>query len=401
MGILYTEKENIILPKEVTLVPYSNEVDYITFSRVLNDTSASYKFYWILGILDEVAKDNYEIDFYRLACRMITYAWFPSENYKLSFGKQDSLKVIIELIKGCEDIIIPKSLKKQEELLKVIYDIKNENIRKEILRLTDLVPYRFLSPFFRKQTSDVERIKREKTGKKSIRLSRVEFNNIIIEESNKTEEVIYSIKRNEENNYIFISEKWRNYLKYNYKILKGWIYYELVVFMQNKNPSVPAVILKLEPPIERDLEKQKKIWKEIISKSIIKDIYTDLELNESHVSDKKISIDHFIPWTFVMHDKAWNLVPTIDRINSSKSDKLVDFENHIEKFCELQYKFFKHIKIKNDKLLEDYEELFKRYDLKEKELAYNEFSEKLKKELKPLYNIALNQGFEYISGVTI
>ena len=34
MGILYTEKENIILPKEVTLVPYSNEVDYITFSKL-------------------------------------------------------------------------------------------------------------------------------------------------------------------------------------------------------------------------------------------------------------------------------------------------------------------------------------------------------------------------------
>ena len=54
MNKIYTSQESIILPKEISEVPYSNEVDYATFSRVLNDVAASYKMYWLLSLLDGV-----------------------------------------------------------------------------------------------------------------------------------------------------------------------------------------------------------------------------------------------------------------------------------------------------------------------------------------------------------
>ena len=52
-----------IAEKEIAIgvdVPYSREVDYITFSRVLKDNImvASYKMYWLLAILDEVQEGN-------------------------------------------------------------------------------------------------------------------------------------------------------------------------------------------------------------------------------------------------------------------------------------------------------------------------------------------------------
>ena len=41
MNQIYTSKQSIILPKEICEVPYSNEVNYATFSRVLNDMAAN------------------------------------------------------------------------------------------------------------------------------------------------------------------------------------------------------------------------------------------------------------------------------------------------------------------------------------------------------------------------
>lgn len=65
MNEIYTSKENIILPKGICEVLYSNEVDYATFSRVLRDDKvmASYKIYWMLSLLDEISVNNVEIEF--------------------------------------------------------------------------------------------------------------------------------------------------------------------------------------------------------------------------------------------------------------------------------------------------------------------------------------------------
>ncbi len=73
-----------IAEKEIAIgvdVPYSREVDYITFSRVLKDDRvvASYKMYWLLAILDEVQEGNIEIEFRKLITRMIDYAWYYTE----------------------------------------------------------------------------------------------------------------------------------------------------------------------------------------------------------------------------------------------------------------------------------------------------------------------------------
>ncbi|MCT7964635.1 hypothetical protein NG791_28570, partial [Laspinema sp. D1] len=40
------------------------------------------------------------------------------------------------------------------------------------------------------------------------------------------------------------------------------------------------------------------------------------------LTPNNISIDHYLPWSYVAHDRLWNLVPTLPEINSSKSNKL-------------------------------------------------------------------------------
>ena len=69
-------------------MPQSNLVDYRSFSRLLDDDKvvARYKMYWLLGILDEVALGNTEIEFKRIIARMIVYSWYPLLQYKLNYG---------------------------------------------------------------------------------------------------------------------------------------------------------------------------------------------------------------------------------------------------------------------------------------------------------------------------
>ena len=69
-----------------------------------------------------------------------------------------------------------------------------------------------------------------------------------------------------------------------------------------------------------------------------------------------MSLDHFIPWSFVLHDRMWNLVPVSKSINSSKSDLLPPLEKYLDSFIDLQFTAYTtalEIGI-NSKTLEDY-----------------------------------------------
>lgn len=59
-------------------------------------------------------------------------------------------------------------------------------------------------------------------------------------------------------------------------------------------------------------------------------------IEENYDSHGMLSIDHFIPWSFVLHDERWNLVPTFKNINSSKNDKLLKYDTYINDFCDIQ-----------------------------------------------------------------
>lgn len=379
MNNIKIENTSIILPKEISDVPYSRDVEYITFSRVFNKLSASYKIYWFLGILDEIMIDNSTISFKKLISRMIAYAWYPITAFKLSFGYCDNLGKVVNYIADNYNIA---SNCDEKELREFVYKSEDKALNKMIKDLTYNVPYRFLAPFFDDKTKGQG--------------SKVE--NIIEQLSNEDPNCIYAICKNENNEkYIKIRENWCEYFKYNYKILKGWAYYKLVCFIQKRNPNTPAIAMKLEAPKKRDLKAQTGIWKKIIEQKHILDIYTNEEFTtENYKKYGVLSIDHFVPWSFVLHDQMWNLVPTFKNINSKKSDYLLSYDSYIDKFCNLQYEAFSFV-VNNNKSgqVEEYRELLKIPDAKE--FLTNQprevFYKMINKEIFPVYNIAVNQGF--------
>lgn len=134
---------------------------------------------------------------------------------------------------------------------------------------------------------------------------------------------------------IEVDDDWANYIKRNQEIIGGWLEYNMILYLQKRNPSVPGIADKLYPPLERKLEKVKKYWKLIIGVEPVREIYGNGILTE-----KDISIDHFVPWSYVAHDEMWNLNPTTKSINSSKSNNLPDWETYFERLARQEYQSY-------------------------------------------------------------
>ena len=302
---------DILNHKEIYLnMPQSDLVDYKVFSRLLDDDKvvASYKMYWLLGILDEVALGNTEIEFKRIISRMIVYSWYPILQYKLNYGIFDNLKKSVNYI--ATKYNLPNNYE-ENKLLDFIYSNDDKELNKMMKELTYNVPYRLLSPFF------TDKLKGQKDSIK---------NKMITELSLESENCLYKIIKGDKDK-IILNEGWKDYLQKNYKVIKGWIYYKIVCFLQKRNPNVPAIVFKIEAPKSRNLTRATTLWKEIIISKNINDIYTGMNFTKENY-DKLggLSIDHFIPWSFVLHDEMWNLTPTFKNINSSKSDNLPSYQ---------------------------------------------------------------------------
>ncbi len=370
-------------PYGAITLPYDGSVDLNSFSRILEDKlSSSYKIFWFFGIYEEIIKGNKYISFRKLVCRMIVGAWYPVTQYKLSLGIQDRLFDLVILIH--EKYNIPCDMNKNK-LLEVIENIEDVEVEKRIKTLHDYVPYRLLTPFFTRELAIV---------KEDFKKNGIKRNKFIAELTNLDERAIYKIDVN--NKSIEINDSWYKYIRANQTIIYGWMHYNLVCYLQKRNPNVPAIPFKITAPGKRDLSKATKLWTEINRDKTVSDIYTGKELTEENFSNYgNLSIDHFIPWSFVLHDELWNLAPTFKNVNSQKSNKLPDLSLYMDKFCEVQYKSF-DIMQRNPKRYKKYLEGYLSINIavnNERKIEKEEFNQKLKVNIEPLYQIAFNQGY--------
>lgn len=109
---------------------------------------------------------------------------------------------------------------------------------------------------------------------------------------------------------------------------------EKVKWLQNMNPEVPGLIYKLAPLDDkmRKLSHVRKLWDGILDIHSINDVFTGQEIDKC-----KYDVDHFIPWSFVMNDELWNLMPMDSNLNSSKSNRLPVWDDFFESFARNQY----------------------------------------------------------------
>ncbi len=194
---------------------------------------------------------------------------------------------------------------------------------------------------------------------------------------------------------IRISSEWFTYIQKNQEIIKGWLQYNMIVYLQKRNPSVPGIADKLYPPQERKLEKVKKFWKLLLTVQPIHEIYGHVQLSE-----KDISIDHFVPWSYVAHDEFWNLHPTTRSINSSKNNSLPNWNVYFPQLAKLEFTSYEMM-WKYDVLHDEFEKCAKehlndsiiRRKIYQEGQDFTSFSHMLEEILQPVYQSAKNCGF--------
>ena len=137
---------------------------------------------------------------------------------------------------------------------------------------------------------------------------------------------------------IAVDRDWAGYFRDNKHVISGWLDLQLINFLQARNPSVPAIPLKIRPPKQRNLREAKRWWSDVQSDHVIFDIYSGRQFTiENCDRYGPLSLDHFIPWSFVLHDEPWNLIPMFRNINSSKSDMLPRMDDYFQPFCDQQF----------------------------------------------------------------
>lgn len=357
--------------KPSIVLPDSDSLNVQALSALFKNTSASYKFYWFLSLLDAVARQGKStVSADELTAGMIAKAWYPLNVFKLSFGIFDSLgKVVSEVLQTTELSAKTNEIELREAILeRMATDTK---FRQTVRQLQKCVPFKLLSPWTgSKSDADIVRASADfaSTG------------------------ILYELIRERGTLTVRVHDAWVPYLVANYTVLRDFAYWNLLGFVQQRNPLIPNIADKLvQSGVRASLANQKKFWDTAMNAgAVINCIYTGREM-----SPGDYDLDHFLPWSFVAHDQLWNLTPSDASINSSKSDKLPILDCFLEKLVAQQQDAVRAVlkKGSNLKVLDDFLSLgFTPQQMAEMEFAT--LMESYTETFVPLEQIARNTGFE-------
>lgn len=358
-------------------LPESEYLDIQHFSRLFDNMSESYKIFWFQAIVDLVLAGKERMSYNDLLNQMIISAWYMVSEYHLNLGPSDTLEGLVDYVYESSGL---KSNEKQEKVLSYLEQFENKEFKKKKNTLSYHVPYRLQAPFMPSMKGT------------AWNLPKSELASCI----NQEKHLIYyfeSIKGLKSE--IHIQREWINYITKNQEIIKGWIQFNLILYLQKRNPSVPGIANKLYPPQERKMERVKKYWKAIVMVNPTHDIYGDEEMSQNN-----LSIDHFVPWSYVAHDELWNLHPTTRSINSSKSNYLPEWDSYFPKLCSIQYQAYQTV-WQYEQVHKEFEKCLKEHvnnlDVQVKlycqGLSQELFANRLEEIIYPVYHAAQNMGF--------
>ena len=222
-------------------LPYSEKLNIAALSRLFDNKSECYKLFWFQVIVRKVCADETELFYEALIDEMIADAWYMVTEYHLNLGPRDTLEKVVDHIYKTTGML--PSVKRQD-ILKWLERCDDPVVIKCKRDLTLNVPYRLQAPFyagFRTETWNC--------GTKELAMR--------INQQRRLMYYFDSITGLQTR--IFIDPDWSVYLKENQEILRGWIQYNMILYLQRRNPNVPGISDKLYPPQERKLEKVKSI----------------------------------------------------------------------------------------------------------------------------------------------
>ena len=292
-------------------LPAENGIDTLAFAETLDATTASYKFFWLLALLEILKGRDYRaaapIPFSEFIFVMLKRAKASVCRFNLSFGMRDHMR---EHLKNIERQIGDDDWEKADA------PPECPAFGRACANFALTVPYLWIRPFVANETAGAGGKTRSKT----------KLNNAIAVALFKKAKggipppyVINNIETG--GGHITIHPLWADYLSRNADLVEGWCLWHFANFAQARNPNIPAIVAKLaadEDDKRNSLAKPREFWRMILPKlDKPRCIYSDRELSANN-----FALDHYVPWSFVGHDSMWNLIPAHPEVNSSKSDNL-------------------------------------------------------------------------------
>lgn len=369
---------------------YYNQLDIEGFSHMMKDPSYCYKFYWLEAIVQLISEGVTETTFDTVIDEMICNAWYSVREFHIHLsGMQldgqvrDGLERAV--IRLSELSSLPANASKVE--IKNVIKEHNTELKATKEQLTNMVPYRALAGFFDKaeETVDWGSVKRMTAYIERINRDIVLLPYTLGESSKQKKEIRFQ-------------PSWVEMIQDNTVAILGWIQYEKVKWLQNNNPEVPGLIYKLAPLDEkmRKLGHVRKLWDGILDLRCINDVFTDNPIDQT-----QYDVDHFIPWSFMMNDELWNLMPMDSSLNSAKSNRLPAWDDFFIRFAKNQYIMYEMIHEKEGirKLYEacyrdNLHSIWANQELYRKGNSDVEFYGILEKNMRPVYDSARRQGYD-------
>lgn len=365
-----------------SLLPDTDDLPVHLLARIFEDKNQSYKLFWFKAILDSVCDGEVIIAYEQLIYRMVAEAWYMVMEYHLNLGPADALEILINQIRDTSGLL-PTA--KKEDIIQFLMTSEDKNIKEAKRKLVLNVPYRLQAPFLG-------------------RLKENEWRNFSFIEniSKKDTRLLYYYEQlSGKERQIRMNEKWIDYFKRNEAILRGWIQNELILYLQRRNPNVPGIPFKINPPAKRDLKSAMEFWSVIIQNHEMRDVYTGRILNSLNCNDLgRIHIDHFIPWSYCASDEIWNLTPTFAKVNISKSNQLPTRSEDLALLSKQHYDAFRIAQSNKETW-----KLFKKYKRKNlndpdlerrlysKDISEEVFSTNMYNLIVPICQSAKNLGF--------
>lgn len=369
---------------------YHNSLDIEGFSHMMKDPSYCYKFYWLEAIVQIISEGIRETTFDAVINEMICNAWYSVREFHIHLSGlqmdsqvRDGLERAVLKLSELSDL--PANASKVE-IKNAIRDHEAE-LKASKEQLTNMVPYRALAGFFPKDGPGVDW---GSVRRLTAYIEKINTDVVLLPYTLGT-----SSKLKKE---IYFQPEWMEMIQDNTVSILGWIQYEKVKWLQNNNPEVPGLVYKLAPMDEkmRKLNNVRKLWESILDLSEVRDIFTGEPVIPRHYD-----VDHFIPWSFVMNDELWNLMPMDSSLNSAKNNRLPRWDPYFSRFAENQFLLygFIHEKAGVHKLFEacfrdNLHSIWAGRELYRKGNSREEFYAILQKNMQPVYDSARRQGYE-------
>lgn len=368
---------------------YHSTLNIEGFSLMMKDPSYCYKFYWLEALVVLISEGVTETTFDAVIDQMIASAWYSVREFHIHLSGllagevRDGLERAVLLLAQVSSL--PANASKTE--IKNAIRRHNQELKSFKEQLTNMVPYRALAGFFNRSSETVN------WGSK---MQLVEY----IERINSSVTILpYTLgKSSKLKKEIRFNPAWVRMIQDNTVSIMGWIQYEKVKWLQMNNPEVPGLVYKLAPLDEkmRRLGNVRKLWEGILELHPVRDVFTQQPLEK-----KQYDVDHFVPWSFVMNDELWNLMPMNSSLNSSKSNRLPRWDPFFMRFAENQFLLYESIQASHQirRLYEGCyrdnlhsiwagQELYRPGNTKE------DFYGILQKNMQPVYDSARRQGYE-------